>query len=530
MEPKENNYERSLSGEKGMQFSSSRKLSYEEEEQDDLDRKAEVDDIISEELVELQSKREDKGEVVLEEASPRKIEQEGLEVSLTERIFEDGNRSYLLDVNPRFVQECYVNDQKWDQEFRKNIGPDYPYTMSPKTTKLIAALSSDVKTLMSKAGFEIDPWKVGSEEEPYVMGVLRRVMVTDTIEPIIGYTDEIVRYLREIKQKNPDQIPSVRSFFCGAAVADKCLIARMHESGFTGNLISTDKAADSVAIASLNLTVWNELLPEKDKYDIHLVRGDIPEELYSRDKTIVLQVADAMSAAERDSVVDPSFDALLIDNGLQYMSKDFTNKLVANVLPNSGSEGLYIGTLGLDSNIKVDIPKTYHITQILRSFTADLRKLYKKKMKFNAPYDYPHKYSFDVSKEGLITIDKVVSDGAARMYMWLRKLLINDTKMFKEVMDSIKSATELSRANNAVETNPFDYHQAMLDSINSSGLSYEEIERPLNYEDYGWKKIGEDLYEKNNEKVDGGTMMRLCRIEDPLVLRRSRIKVEPMQD
>jgi len=48
----------------------------------------------------------------------------------------------------------------------------------------------------------------------------------------------------------------------------------------------------------------------------------------------------------------------------------------------------------------------------------------------------------------------------------------------------------------------------------------------LEYESFGWKKIGSDLYENGEEKVDGGTMMRICKEQDPLVLRRSRILVK----
>ncbi|MBP6976024.1 hypothetical protein KBB42_00280 [Candidatus Dojkabacteria bacterium] len=449
-------------------------------------------------------------------------------VKLATQEFESGMKSYLVYVNPKFIQECYENDRSWDVDFRNNVGPNYPYTMSPKTSELIASVSSELKNEMSRVGFQIDPWKIGADEEPYVMGVLRRVMVTDTIEPIIGYTDEIVKYLETVKEKNPSKVLSIRSFFCGAAVADKCLMTRLAERGLSANLTTTDIAADSIAIAALNFSVWNELLPENDKYEIHIIKGSVPPELVSRDKTIVLQVEDAIAASEEEAKLPLKFDALLLDNGLQYVSREFTEKLIDNVVKNVGDYGLYIGALGLDSHIKVEIPPIYHLRQIIDSRMRDLRKVYEKKAEFKAPYDYAHKYHFNVNeKTGMILIDRVVSDGAARMYTWLGKLLNSNKKRFSEVMGAIKSATELSKANKVVETTPFDYHNVMVKTIDTNGLTQQILEVPLEYEKFGWKKVGEDLYENGQERVDGGTMMKICKEKDPLVLRRSRIYIEP---
>jgi len=441
--------------------------------------------------------------------------------------FEDGKKSYVVEVDPQFIQECYEYDRSWDVDFRNNVGPNYPYTMSPKTSELIALASSGLKSEMSRVGFQIDPWKIGADEEPYVMGVLRRVMIPDTIEPIIGYTDEIVKHLENVNEQVPDKILKIRSYFCGAAVADKSLMTRLAEKGLSANLITTDIAADSIAIAAMNFSVWNELLPENDRYSIHIVKGSIPAELFSRDKTIVLQVEDALIASEEESKLPINFDALLLDNGLQYVSREFTQTLTNNIKENIGDYGLYIGALGLDSHIKVEIPVFYHLRQILDSQVRNLRKVYEKKASFKAPYNYPHRYHFNVDREtGMILIDRVISDGAARTYAWLGKLLYSNRARFSEVMAAIKSATALSEANKVVETTPFDYHNVMVDTINSSGLQAEVLEVPLEYESFGWKKIGSDLYENGEEKVDGGTMMRICKEQDPLVLRRSRILVK----
>lgn len=451
----------------------------------------------------------------------------GVMTRLATQEFESGFRSYLVKVNPQFIQECYEYDRSWDQDFRENVGPNYPYTMSPRTSELIASVSTELKSEMSRVGFQIDPWKIGPDEEPYVMGVLRRVMVTDTIEPIIGYTDEIAKHLEEIKKEDPSRVLTIRSFFCGAAVADKCLVTRLAEKGISVNLITTDIAADSVAIAALNFSVWNEMLPENERYEIHIVKGQVPPELYGKDRVIVLQVQDALIASGEESSLPVKYDALLLDNGLQYVSSEFSRTLIENLMKNVGDHGLYIGSLGLDSHIKVEIPALYHLRQIIDSRLRNLRQVYAKKATYSAPYAYPHKYHFSVDEStGMVLIDGVVSDGAARMYTWLGKLLSSNRGRFSEVMGAIKSSTALSKANKAVETTPFDYHNAMLDAINSSGLQSEVLEVPLEYEKFGWKKIGDDLYSNGEESVDGGTMMRICKQKDPLVLRRSRILVK----
>ena len=455
----------------------------------------------------------------------QEVNQNGI-VSLEKKEFESGYSSYIVKVEPQFTQECYEYDKAWDEDFRRNIGPNYPYTMSPKTSQLIACTSTELKKDMSKVGFQIDPWKVGSDDEPYVMGVLRRVMVTDTIEPILEYTDEIAKHLKSLKEKNPSKVINIRSFFCGASVADKSLVTRLYESGTVVNLIATDIAADSIAVAALNFSVWNELLPESDRYEIHIVKGPVPRELYNRDRTIVLQVEDALRASQEEEELNVEYDALVLDNGLQYVSSEFTRELVSNVSHNVGKDGLYIGSLGLDSHIKVEIPKFYHLSQIIDSKFRDLRKAYAKREKYEAPYGYPHSYSFKVDRSnGMILINGVVSDGAARMYTWLGKLLTENRPRFKEVMDAIKSATELSKVNKSVETTPFDYHNSMVASLEAEGKKVEVLERPLEFEKYGWTQVEKDLYSNGKESVDGGTMMRLCKEQDPLVLRTSRILV-----
>lgn len=118
-------------------------------------------------------------------------------VEVITQLFPSGLKSYLFRFDNRFIDECNKYDKEWDKDFRKNIGPDYPYTMSPRTTELIASISTELKKEMTILGFCIDSWMIDTRNEPYVMGVLRRVMVPDTIEPIFGYTDEIATYLSQ---------------------------------------------------------------------------------------------------------------------------------------------------------------------------------------------------------------------------------------------------------------------------------------------------------------------------------------------
>ena len=33
--------------------------------------------------------------------------------------FESGYKSYLVKINPQFVQECYEYDKSWDEDFRE---------------------------------------------------------------------------------------------------------------------------------------------------------------------------------------------------------------------------------------------------------------------------------------------------------------------------------------------------------------------------------------------------------------------------
>ncbi len=435
--------------------------------------------------------------------------------------------SYIVKTTPHFAQTCDDYDKRWNVDFRTHIGPNYPYTMSPKTTEIIAKASLQLKQTMTQFGFLIDPWKMSPSNEPYVLGVLRRVLVPDTIEPIIGYTDEMADFLENSIRQKPRNL-RIRSFFCGAAVADKCLLVRLYEKGISANLIATDHSADSIAIAAMNFSIWNELLPEKQKYEIHIVNGSIPVELFHRERIIVLQVFDAICASGMEIDKPVSYDALLLDNGLQYVTKEYSTKLIANVIKKAAFSGLYIGALGLDSQIEVNISPLSHIWWVILSLFLNLPSYFAKIYTCEAPYPYAYKYRFRINKNSqTINISGVFSNGAARTYTWLGILLFSNRKRFFEVMKAIKSATYLSKISAEVITSPFEYHNSIVNVIEAHGLDLQVLEKPLDFEKFGWKQIGSDLYDNGKTQLEGEQMMRKCKEQDPLVLRRSRIFCKP---
>lgn len=448
------------------------------------------------------------------------------DIILEENNYKDGTKSYSVTLSSEFVDQCDIYDREWDESYRKFVASDFPYTMSPKTTKMIAGLSTFLKRKMQEKGFYIDPWRIDLSEEPYVVSVLSKVMATEPIEPIINYTREVALHIKSLKQKKPEKTIHIRSFFSGACVADKCLLVALYNIGEYVNLVSSDASADSVAIGVLNLEIWNQNLPEKDRYDIHIVNGEIPKELLSKDRVIILQVNEAIKASKEDLDLQLEYDVLLIDNGLQYVTQNYTEELISNCLGNMGDNGLYIATLGSDRGVKVEFSTLFHISNILKAIlTKDIRKSFARDYEFTSPYGVAHKYVFKKRDDGTILITGMKTDGTARMYNWLAYLILHDRKKLPEVMKAIKSSTELSRANISAETYPFDYHQSIIDAIEEKKMKFVELALPLNYEDFGWEKVGGDEYKKGEEIVDGGRMMEMCKEVDPLVIRISRIYV-----
>ena len=361
------------------------------------------------------------------------MRKENKKIHNPELIKVDDSNIFMVKIHQTFTDACMEYDRQWDMDFKKHIAENYPYTMSPETTQLIATGSEFIKNNMASFGFTVNPWDTGRmEREPYVLGVLRRVCVTDTIEPIFDNTDKMANYLHQIANNDKERILQIRSFFTGAGVAEKCLISRLHTKGLRNfNLISTDNSAESIAVAALNLQLWNSSLKPEDQYAIKIVDGDIPKDLYYSNRTIILQVGDALQCSQNDIKAKPMFDALLLDNGLPYLDRHYGNDLLLSVCKNMGNDGLIVAALGLDANIKVEIDTTYHLSMIFKALRTDLRKD-PRINSFQAPYDYPHYYEFISKEDGSILIKKVVSDGAGRTYNWLALLLRTNPGKFSK--------------------------------------------------------------------------------------------------
>ena len=456
------------------------------------------------------------------------MRKENKKIHNPELIKVDDSNIFMVKIHQTFTDACMEYDRQWDMDFKKHIAENYPYTMSPETTQLIATGSEFIKNNMASFGFTVNPWDTGRmEREPYVLGVLRRVCVTDTIEPIFDNTDKMANYLHQIANNDKERILQIRSFFTGAGVAEKCLISRLHTKGLRNfNLITTDNSAESIAVAALNLQLWNSSLKPEDQYAIKIVDGDIPKDLYYSNRTIILQVGDALQCSQNDIKAKPMFDALLLDNGLPYLDRHYGNDLLLSVCKNMGNDGLIVAALGLDANIKVEIDTTYHLSMIFKALRTDLRKD-PRINSFQAPYDYPHYYEFISKEDGSILIKKVVSDGAGRTYNWLALLLRTNPGKLVKILKTIKSATELSRVKDAVITTPFETHMQFVNHLLSQDLIFEEIEKPLEYEKLGWSRSGEDLFVQGERVVNTKELMDICREDDPLVLRKSIIKIKP---
>lgn len=439
---------------------------------------------------------------------------------------DENNSTFHVVISNKLLRTCLEADRIWDIDFRKFIASEYPYTMSPETTKYIAQATESIKFSMSQYGFQINSWDKGyMGHEPYVMGVLRRVCVPDTFEPIFDNTDKMICFLEELAKNVPNRMFHIRSFFTGAAVAEKCLLSRLVAKGLKDiNLITTDNSAESVAVAALNLEVWNQTLPNEDRYSIHIVNGKIPIPLFTANRTIVLQIGDALQCSIEDCQVNPKYDALLLDNGLPYLRLEYGVQIIKNVVRNKGRDGLIIAALGLDANIKVEISTITHMKNIAKALKSDTREDPRIGV-FQAPYNYPHYYDYVVSEDGNILINQVISDGSGRMYNWLAYLVKTNIRKLFKILEAIKSATELSRVKNAVITTPFDSHCSMIKLLETNNIKYTELEKPLDYEKFGWIKMDDDQFLKEGRSIKGEEMMKLCRVEDRLVLRKSIIRI-----
>lgn len=271
------------------------------------------------------------------------------------------------------------------------------------------------------------------------------------------------------------------------------------------------------------MEIWNSSLSTEERYDIFLVNGDIPEELFGRRKTVVLQIRDALYAINEEHVnktkINYFIDGLLLDNGLQYVSSDFGKELLQKAIELKGKNGLFVAIIGLDPAIEVRIDSIYQLKEILiGSCVKRFKKLIDEKG-FNTPFGYEHFYLF-TKDENITKISRVYSMGAARLYDWLHHLLFKlDIIKFMAVLKAIKSATNLSKASSIVKTSPFQTYLDLKAICEDNKLVYSFEAKPMDISLY-------NIYKEKLLKMTEKEQYKFLIGIDPQVLRISLLKIE----
>jgi hypothetical protein len=438
---------------------------------------------------------------------------------------------YQFHVNKDRLVSIQSYDNEWNSEFLSHVSASYPYTMSPETSKIVSEIAQEISGYLRTQTDEHQTWSVNSDRGNYYDKLLNRVSIPDTIDPIVYNIDSIVDYLAKINSRGF----LIRSFFAGAGIAEKSLLARIHQAHISDTtLITTDFSLAAVSYAIANFQVWNQQLPASEQYNVFCVMGcKIPSELFERSNTVIFQIADARLAATQERLSYPNikYDVLLLDNGLPYVPTETAEVIFENALHHIGKDGLFIATLGLDEKIYVDINLLYQIGQILMSlFGVNLNELYAKKCKLSTPYNYHHFYDFRILDDDQIVIDKVVSGGAAKIYSWIGSLIRRGQfRLAAKVVNTIKQATKLSTAKDNILTTPWKSHLQLESIINKFNLPYQILVDPLTPEVYGWYYDKEYSVFRNSEGqvIDKARANNYFRLIDPVVLRMTQIWVSP---
>ena len=441
------------------------------------------------------------------------------------------NGVYQFDVNQDRLASIQSYDNEWNREFLSHVSATYPYTMSPESSKIVSEVAQEISRYLKTQTDNHQTWSVYADSGNYYDKLLNRVSIPDTIEPIIFNIDSIVDHLTRISKRSL----LIRSFFAGAGIAEKSLMARINQAHIDNvTLITTDVSIDAISYAIANFQVWNQQLPEIEKYTAFCVLGsNIPSALLEISNTVIFQIADAVSAVieEGSSYPNIKYDVLLLDNGLPYVPTEAAEVIFDTALQHVGKDGLFIAILGLDEKVYVDINPLYQFSQILISlFGVDLKDLYSKKYKYSTPYNYHHRYDFRILDDDQIVIDKVISVGAAKIYSWIGSLMkrgqLGDAV---KVIKTIKQATRLSTAKDNVLTTPWKSHLQLESIIHKYNLQYQIIASPITPETYGWYYDNQHRIFKNSsgqiiERTQGDRHFRLI---DPVVLRITQILVSP---
>lgn len=442
---------------------------------------------------------------------------------------------WMVTLEQDIVKECNDLDKKWIDGkfgFGQNIASDFPYVMAPETSEIVFAKAENLGEMMKSFGIDIKPWDVKGDDTPYTLKLLHRDKVPDTFKPIFWNTDRIAEHLSQIETKK-DMPLMVRSIGTGSGVAEKCLLARLYdEYGITDmNLISTDLAETSIAAAAVNISLWNETLPESEKYRVYVVNGEIPADMYKLNRVVILQIADAKDAMAWEKNKGIGYDALSLDNVLPYLSHELNDKILESVISNKGDSGLYLTSLGLDQGIKVSLDKAFQYKEILNPFKNLMKgymKAYEKNGSLPIHNGYWHTYGFHIRNDKSFLIDRVLSEGSAKMFTWIRKLIYHGQfETMGKVTASINKATSLSSAKEEVQSPPFESYIRYLKILQEEGLLVDAIEAPLYPEKFGYQLVDSKdfVYKKDEKTYTYQEVMEECRTKDPVVLRGSSLYI-----
>ena len=435
-------------------------------------------------------------------------------------------------IKNELLEKSVLYDQHWNNKFFRYVSQYYPYTTSPESPEITSQIAQDILKLI-RSEWDIDyTWKVYADNGNYYDKLLNRVSITETIKPIFHNTDAIVDYLNSLIPREF----TIKSFFTGSGIAEKCLVARLKSAGGKNiNLITKDISAEAIAYAIANCLIWNQLLPPEEQYQVYCVKGiTIPGDLLEQNNIIIFQISDAKDTALIEHKMSNKYDVLLLDNGLPYKTTDIADIIFQACLPKSGNDGLIISMLGLDEKITVKLITPYHISQIILAlFGKDLHKDYKKKSKYTTPNHYDHAYEFEIHENEEIPITRVISKSAAIIYSWIGVLLRRGKfKDALKVIKVIKNATALSKAIDNIITPPWTSHRQLEEILKTQFFHYKIIEAPLLPHVFGWHyDVEHDCYKnKNGALSDKWSIANHCRLIDPVVLRKSQFLVFPKNE
>lgn len=446
----------------------------------------------------------------------------------------------IADIPREQFAECIENDKELEklysdvlefwtesEDFNPQNTPP-PQVMSEYTARYIQSLAFLLEKKLNPQNIE-RPWNPDDFELLYNFSLLLRVNVPDTIKPIADNTWDIVTKLRERRLKDSANLNKIyiRSFFTGSAIAEKELIRQLIEVGEESwSIVTTDSKAMSNAYSAINLAHLNSLLPQEDKFKIILteseINKDIEKLIEENDRIVVIQKGKAEEHCKYSG--DIYWDALLLDNGLPYVTKEVGESIVQETIKNKNPlHGMSINILGLDSDIFVDIPDKEKYKEIF-SF-KNLYTDYKKKFTKYSPHNYPHRYEFERKGE-VYNIYKVYSYGAAMLFTLIRKNLTKSGT----IKSLINYATGLSRAKSDVITSPFESHMSITSLFENSNVKYEERMHALDHRAFGFERVKkESKWKFKDPKLDKELTQeefyKLCKDLDPLVLRTSRFWV-----